>query len=365
MSRTPQTILKTKNKKSILKEVVYRGGISKSELAQRLNSTKTTISKNVNELIKENLLIEIGKGSNTVGKKSTLLDINPDLFHFVIINLSSNEFSLHIYDLAENELFSQKIPIPNKNNIESILESCILKNSSFELTTTILVSIPAVVKENSIVSNNDIYIGIYEKIVDFCNNRNLKLITNNDIDLQAEYLFANYANSKNDNFILIGSNFGIGSSIFYNGKLLKGTNDFAGEISFTNPKVVDGKLENLESRCSLGGIQKKYYAKNKVHLTKEEIIEKIKAKNEFLNNLIDNMIDEISIVITNMTYILDIKNIYLSGLLFELRNDIVQKISDNILLYTNNEANIKYIPLYNKSINGSKLVLKREILKLV
>ncbi len=362
MTKTPQTSLKTKNKKAILKEILYNGAISKTELAQKLNSTKTTVSKNANELINDNLLLEIGKGSNTIGKKSTLLDINPNLFHFIIINLSGNNFNLNIFNLKDEVLFCVTLQMPNKNDINSLLENYIIKYSSFKLISTISISVPGVVKNNFVVSNNKVYVDIYEKINNFCLHNNIKLLIHNNIDLQAEYMFS----TKNvSNFILIGANFGIGSSIFYKGKLLKGSSNFAGEIGFTNPVLKNGVIENLEDRCSIRGIQKKMFDKKNIFLSQEEVIKAINNNDIFLNELIDNIINELTLLIVNMIYILDIKNIYLSGLLFELRNDIIQKICDNVLLHTKNEATIKYIPLHNKSIYGSILVVKREILKLV
>ncbi|MFV0504470.1 MAG: ROK family transcriptional regulator [Lachnospirales bacterium] len=365
MSKTPQATLKKKNKISILKEILYNGALSKAELASTLNSTKTTISKNANELIEDNLLLEIGKGTNSVGKKGTLLDINPSLFHFVVISLSGSQFNLNIYNLKDEILYSVSLPLPNINEVENILEKTITKYSSFNLITTVTMAIPGVVKKGIVVSNNEIYVNIYKVINEFAINNKLKLLVHNDIDLQAEYLYANHLKSQNHNFILVGATYGIGSSIFYKGKLLTGSNHFAGEIAFTNPRLINGEIEDLEKRCSIGGLQKKYFEKYNVFLKLEELIEEIKEGDEFLNNLIDQMIDELAIIIVNMSYILDIKEIYLSGNLFDLRDDIVHKITQNILDFTKGEANVKYIPLHNKCIDGSLLVIKREILKLV
>ncbi len=365
MVKTPQATLKIKNKTDILQEILVHGITSKTDLSKKLKSTKTTTSKHVNELIEDNLILEIGKGTNSLGKKSTLLDINPNLFHFMAIDLSGNEFNLKICNLKDNILYYKKLPLPNINDIHNILYTSIEKCSSLNLITTIVISIPAVVKENSIISNNKIYVDIHKKINSFAINENMKLIVHNNIDLQAEYLFAKYLKFKKSNFILIGANFGIGSSIFYNNKLLNSPNKFAGEIAFTNPKIVNNKIENLESRCSIHGIQQKYYAKNNIQLSKEDILNKIKENDVFLNSIIDDIIDELSVTIHNIIYILDIKDIYLSGYLFTLRDDMVSSIYNKLLTFCNKEANIEYIPLQNKSIEGSSLIINREVLKLI
>ncbi len=96
-----------------------------------------TFIDNVFLLINVKLLVELDKDNNSIGKKRTLLDVNPNLFHFIIVALTGNEFILNIYNLKDEIPFSQTLLIPNKNNIKNLLENYIIKFSSFKLVTTI------------------------------------------------------------------------------------------------------------------------------------------------------------------------------------------------------------------------------------
>ncbi len=359
----PQAQLKVKNKKEIVKHILKSGGISRADLAQALNSTKTTISKNANELVADEILIETGKGNNQVGKKSILLDINPNVFNFLVINLSGNIFNLGVFNLKNESLFNKEIEMPNINEISGILEDAVVKSNTTKTLTSCILSIPAVVHGSKVTSNQETYSKIFEKINAFCELHNIKLIVQNNIDLLGKYIISQDDNLKN--MILIGANYGIGSSIFINGKLLKGENNFAGEIGFTNPVMVNGQIENLEKRCSIGGMVERYFKETNIQLHYNNYKKEMESENGLLLSYIDNMIVEISQSIVNMTYMFDIKTIVVTGELFELRADILSRIEKHIRDLHIDDIKIKKTEVSAKSHGGALLIAQRELLELV
>ncbi len=359
----PQAWLKVKNKKDILNYILKHGGISRADLAIELGSTKTTVSKNANELVTDGILIETGKGNNQVGKKSTLLDINPDLFNFFVINLSGNMFNLGVFNLKNESLYNLELNIPNVNEIHSLLKEAIVKSKTSKTLTSCILSIPAVVHGTTITSNQEKYAKVFEKINEFCEENDIKLMVENDIDLLGEYIL-----SKDDcqkNMILIGANYGIGSSIFIEGKLLKGEHNFAGEIGFTNPILVDGKIENLEKRCSVGGMIDKYFKETNILLNFKDFKKELEDENKILTGYVDNMIVEITQSILNMSYFLDIKNIVLTGVLFEIKDDILSRIEKRISELHIKDIVVKKTEYSTKSNGGAMLVAQRQLFDLV
>ncbi|MFV0519516.1 MAG: ROK family protein [Lachnospirales bacterium] len=358
-----QSTLKIHNKKAILYYIMKNGAFSRADLAAALDSTKPTISKNVNELLEEGIIIEIGKGSNQIGKKSILLDLNPDLEHFLVINLAGNIFSLSIYNLKNEKLYELMIDMPNKFDIINILEKSVAVVGTKNILKKCILSIPAVVHGERITSNIKNYVDTYNFINDFCQRENIELFVENDLDLQGEYLLSNMKD-ENGNFILVGSNYGIGSSVFINGKIYQGSNKFAGEIGFFNPYFKNDVLENLENRCSFGGMVKKYYQDCGVSLNKESFIKEVRTGNILLNKYIEDMIEELYIAIFNMSYMFDINNIILTGTLFELKEDIVDTIQEKINVVSEKTIKVSKSNEATKSIDGALLVARREILKL-
>ncbi len=360
---SPQSTLKTINKKSIVSEILYNGPLSRADIATRLNSTKTTVSKNTNELVENEFLIEVGKGQNNLGKKSTLLDINPDIFHYVFINLAGNFFSIYIIDLKGTVLVKKEVPIFNKYDINNIIEDIISNYDNKSKLKKIVLSIPAVVNGLEIISNVEIYKDIFEIVLEISKSKKLDFIVYNDIDLYGEFL--NYSTESESNFVVIGANYGIGSCIFINGELYQGINNFAGEIAFLNPKIVNGKVENFEKRCSISGMINKYNLEHGVQLSKSKFKEELNNSNEILEQYLNDAVKEIASQIFNISYILDINYFYLTGELFELTPNIVENFNTLITSYSNKKINILKTNKDNYSLKGVVLVLKKEILQLI
>ncbi len=359
----PQSTLKAINKKSIVSEILYTGPLSRADIAIRLNSTKTTISKNTNELVENEFLIEVGKGQNNLGKKSTLLDINPNIFHYVFINLAGNFFSIFIIDLKGEVLHKREVPIFNKYDINNIIEETINNYSNKELLKKIVLSIPAVVNGDEIISNLQIYKDIFAIVVEISKDKDLDLLVYNDVDLYGEYL--NHETNNISNFVVVGANHGIGTSIFINGELYKGTNSFAGEIAYCNPKLVDGRIEDLEYRCSISGMIEKYFKETAVKLSKTEFKTELNNGNEILQKYLKEAIVEIANQIYNLSYILDINDFYFTGEMFDLTPTIVEDLKNNI--FHNDEKTINIIKTSEDdySLKGVILVLKKETLNLI
>ncbi len=360
---SPQSTLKATNKKSIVSEILYTGPFSRADLATRLNSTKTTISKNTNELVENEYLIEVGKGQNNLGKKSTLLDINPDIFHYIFINLAGNFFSLYIIDLKGDVLLKKEVPIFNKFDISNIIEETINNYENRKLLTKIVLSIPAVVNGLEIISNQEIYKDIFDIVLDISMQKQLELLVYNDVDLYGEYL--NHTTTEKSNFIVLGANHGIGSSIFIDGELYKGKNNFAGEIAFLNPKIVDGVIENFEHRCSISGMMSRYNKTFNVSLSKVALKEELQKGNDVLHKYLDDAIVEIATEIFNISYILDINDFYFTGELFDLTPTVLENIENIISKYSNKAINMHKTPEDDYSLKGVVLVMKKETLKLI
>ncbi len=360
---SPQSTLKTINKKSIVSEILYHGPQSRADIALRLNSTKTTISKNTNELVENEFLIEVGKGQNNLGKKSTLLDINPSIFHYVFINLAGNFFSIYIIDLKGNVLFKKEVPILNKYDINNIIEDTINNYTNKGLLKKVVLSMPAIINGLEIISNIQIYKDIFEIVIQISNTKNLDLLIFNDVDLYGEYL--NHLTNNNSNFIVFGANHGIGSSIFINGEVYKGKFNYAGEIAYLNPKLVNGEIESLEHRCSIGGMIEIYEKEHKIALSKADFKSEINKGNKILNKYLDDAVIEISNTIYNLSYILDINDFYFTGELFDLTPNIVERLENAI--FKDNEKTINtFKPTESDySLKGVVLVMKKETLKLI
>lgn len=76
------SLLKDLNKSIILNAVKDHEPISRAELVSLTKLALPTVLRNVNNLIEEGMVIEIGKGDASYGRKPIMLKINPNLGYF-------------------------------------------------------------------------------------------------------------------------------------------------------------------------------------------------------------------------------------------------------------------------------------------
>ncbi len=130
----------------ILDKIVNEGQISRIALSKELDVTKTIISKKVNELIANGILIETGKGNNAIGKKEILLDVNKNYKNIFVVDFSKNQLTVGIYNFNKETIFEKTIEYPKPEEIAGILEKIITEHSSKKLIDIAVLSVPTVVR---------------------------------------------------------------------------------------------------------------------------------------------------------------------------------------------------------------------------
>ncbi len=103
--------VKIKNRSSILYLIYRSGGISRKEIASKLNLTPAAITLITTDLINEGILVEsaVEQNNNRKGRKEILLDINRRKFATIGIYISMNKFQILCTDLNNNILFEDTV----------------------------------------------------------------------------------------------------------------------------------------------------------------------------------------------------------------------------------------------------------------
>ncbi|RKR75432.1 ROK family transcriptional regulator [Frondihabitans australicus] len=78
------------NRAVVLQALFHQGAMSRADLARESGLTRPTVSVLVAELEADGIVAEIGQREDVrVGKPATLVEINPDAFHMIVLDLSS------------------------------------------------------------------------------------------------------------------------------------------------------------------------------------------------------------------------------------------------------------------------------------
>lgn len=364
-----QSTIKQNNQKIILHLLVNEGPMSRAELAKKMNSSKPTISKNVEELILENKIIEVGKGDNLVGKKGMLLDVNPKYGYVLAIDLSKNMFNAVLANLRNEWIYeySQSIEEWFEEDSQGSFTALSLLQEFFEgnkidLSKIMLVSIayPGVVGHNDSVylTNLKFKENLLSELIPFIKNVLQKpLIIKNDINLAAiaEKRYGRF--TQMENLYLLSADVGVGLGIIIKHQLYEGDRNAAGEVGFVLPlQRKNGQYYTLEDRVSIHALTKRYTKIKGKPTDFEMLLADIKSGKNKALNLYEDIINDVSVAVSNIASILDIKTVILEGRLFDLKENMVEELNAQIKKMTPFETVVTRTTLQKKSLIGAVIV---------
>lgn len=248
-----QAFVKKVNQKLLLNEILKNAPISRAKLSEMTGLNKSTVSSQVNTLMKENLVFEIGQGQSSGGRRPVMLVFNKKAGYSVGIDVGVDYVNGILTDLEGTIVLDQhhhlecSSPEITKDILIEMIHHFIanMPQSPYGLIG-IGICVPGLIDKN-------------QKIV-FAPNSNWR-----DIDLKSfiqkkfnvPVFIENEANAgaygekvfgaakNHDNMIYASIGTGIGIGVIINNDLYRGVGGFSGEmghmtIDFNGPKCSCG-----------------------------------------------------------------------------------------------------------------------------
>lgn len=122
-------------RQSIVKRLLSNGNATIAELGSELQSSVPTVTKAVNELLQEGYVVDMGKVTNSSGRRPSLYSINPTCAYFLGIEVGRSSMSIGLQNI-KNEFVGIELDtsFALQNTHDSLLELCSLINSFIEDT---------------------------------------------------------------------------------------------------------------------------------------------------------------------------------------------------------------------------------------
>lgn len=265
----------------VLRTIKGKGSLSQADIARELGCSKSTISSIINFLKQLNLVKPVGSGNLKRGRKSTLLQFNPEACFFVAVDLRWKKVNLAIVDMAGNihhELIYKRtdtnpvLLIKKMNvNILKLISSSGINDTDIE---GIGIMVPGIVDTNLGIVRYSSTLGWEEEVplVKFVNETiDKKIVIYNDANALAlgEMWIGNGKGYADMAFIYTEG--GLGGACLHNGEIILGDNAAAGEFG----KVLitsDHKPQRSEFSLSLPYLLSRYGGKNTEDMEYEDVI---------------------------------------------------------------------------------------------
>ncbi|MEI7027485.1 ROK family transcriptional regulator [Paenibacillus sp. y28] len=233
-------LVKHINTATILRIIREAGPVSRADITKQTGLNAATVSSNVLPLLELGIVKEIGSGESSGGRKPTLLELAPGSYCVIGVDMGTTGVSTAVTDLGANMIAEVRLPFGEGSGPDEVLD-------------TIEASIQQVLDQPGISPDQVLGIGIgFHGLVNteegvslfapafgwenipvrerFASRFDLPVFIDNDVRAMAlgEKWFGQAVQVTNFIFVNVGT--GIGSGIYVNGELLRGSHYGAGEI---------------------------------------------------------------------------------------------------------------------------------------
>lgn len=315
---------------SIIRDNSMKKPISRADIAKETSMSPTSITRITSMLMDIGLVDQAETFSKGVGRKGTRLCIVKDAFYSLGISIDSDYIRLCILDctgmILTNDSYKLEDRIYEPREILAIAKEIYDKvcdeNKRFKNLVKVM-GISCIGNVNHITG--EIYFAPQMKWDKKINIKNMAerlfhLPASVENDLKAALIGATYSSEtmKNSDVAYITIGTGVGISVMYGGKLIRGINNAAGEIGHTifepnGRKCVCGRRGCLATYLTEKGLvdisNKAGYNVSNM----EEIMDPFNKGEEWAVKLIDDFTNNIAIMICNMIYTYNSRYLLVSG----------------------------------------------------
>lgn len=224
-----QLLLKIRNKKNILTEILDNPMISRADIARKCRLSKTTVSSLVDELIQEEYIQDNGIYlSSKLGRNPNKLCINNNTYKFIILNCRKKNLEIASInlDFSVDVIKSYKYFDERKNIVDEIeyYFNEHIEKINKEYILGVCLVIPGIIdinrrEINSVILSRKIDSDYYERLYSIFKDYNFEIINDTAALAYAENIFGDI---DSDNYVYVNINDGIGAAYIKDKKIING-----------------------------------------------------------------------------------------------------------------------------------------------
>lgn len=319
------------NRSAILEYVRLNSPTSRTGIANDLDLSLPTVTRVVNGLFDEHLLIESGQASEGIGRSRNLLSYNKEAYSVIGIDLGGTKLYGALANIGGQIMHEVTIEHHETTDEESLalvvsmVADLLAHAPADQPVRGIAVGAPGVTdNHNGIVewapSLNWRDYPLRDRLED---RFGLSVCVDNDVNLAVlgEHWFGTGQGVQNMVLISIGT--GVGAGLIVDGALHRGFSKASGEVGYLVPSIRHlnrtyegfGALEQIVSGTAIGERGAKHRPSNgkPASVRSEDVFAAARRGEPWAEQVIEETIDYLALAIANINTILDVELIVLSG----------------------------------------------------
>ncbi len=328
-----QTMARDLNMELIL-DLLKNDYLSSSDLAKKLQLSKSALTKIMNEMIELNLVTISHKGQDNedaMGRKKTYFKVNSEAGMIGVINFASTYIKVVVASL-DGVIIDEKSIEAEFITEEDLYKTAKLVNElkdkyetpTYKLLCVCIAAPGQINKYTQEFNKSPKFMNCkHIKIKDyFTEHLNINVILKNDINLFiiGEKEHGDISNDIKD-ALLIHIDSGIGGAIFSDNQLIEGENGFAGEFGLMKTFDHFGNVVPYDALCSTNSIKNRLKYLSVIgedpmlapNFKLKDVVAAFHNGNETVRQVVLDTAKNIAIMVSDLYNIFDFKHIYISG----------------------------------------------------
>ncbi|WP_243354421.1 ROK family transcriptional regulator [Bacillus litorisediminis] len=358
-------LVKQMNRQMILSELKSNPRQSRADLAKQTKLSRPCVSELVKEMIDEGLIIEVGPGASTGGKRPILLEYNVKSNFVIGAMIANSRLSVILADMQGEwiDLVHRDFTIPTDGYfIVQLIEQTVRKllaeqHISSEDVLGMAIGIPGITSktQQKIGFSPGVDWDQVNLVAELSDRLSIQVVVDNDVNMMTlgEYHRGFGVNVTNLVYMFVGH--GVGSGIILDGKFHKGSHSAAGEIGLMrlgNDQKKSASMGVFESNYGLLGIQEKLQESGLSAQQNQSLLDYLQqaeASNKTARSILHEVIDHWAAAVINLSSILDPQMIILSGEMAMLNEKSFKQFTRIIESYLPETPEIRVTTLGSKA----------------
>ena len=340
---TDKYVIRERNEKLLLRTIIQKEPISRADISKYLSLNKTTVSSIVTDLMEKNLVIEIGSGESSGGRRPILVkfnkkagytlsfDIGPDYVSSLLTYLDGKSFVADGYVPVES-ISSDDLCKIIKESVEKYLEQ--ISKSTYGITG-ICIGLHGIVNENKLIFSPFYSLDCEKLKEEIESSFNIPVLIENEANLAA--LGERKLEPNISKLVSLSIKYGIGAGVILNGALYTGADGHAGEVGHLITSV-DGR----PCLCGNNGCLEQYASEHHIlqmyrERTGIENVGFTKFKQDYLMNdpiaksVMSQFIQYMAIAVNNLIVTFNPEVIIINSRITNQINEVIDQIKEQIL----------------------------------
>ena len=258
LAKQSQSSVKFNNLQLILKTLIEHDALSRADLVRLTYISKPTVSNLVEDLLKKNLVREIGRGTSRTGRKPILITFNSTLKYFLVFTIGREDFHIALSDLKgkilgeytgafnrhqshQDRLFSLHAHMKALLDTLNISAADLLKIHGSAPGVFVKQGQPLKWSDHGVLEEQDMQAFLQQAF-----QTPVLLNHSSKISLYGEKISGEARDI--DHAVYIDFGYGLGSAFMFNRQIYFGADNSAGEIGYVYTEVNDFQSFTLKPR---------------------------------------------------------------------------------------------------------------------